>query len=239
MLASCLYWKGLQLRNTERWPGLEKWLGAFEQRQSYQVRCHLRASRHKRLRSGKHVLTGSGLRQATKSDYYTHVRDIPPQYGPGYADKNDAVEAAAAAISGLGGSWRLPLDLTSKNALEPLPPYMNPGWSLLCVDSPCLSNPCQERFCLEATESKQEREECLWWAGEEAARHEAAFKLVGNLDAIVRFCCRAAGTPGSKQFSAPLADPYANPNMDWAPEVLHLILPRMPVHIRPRHERGR
>jgi glutathione S-transferase len=41
-----------------------------------------------------------------------------------------------------------------------------------------------------------------------------------NLDAIVRFCCRGAGSPGAKQFGAPLADPYAKPNMDWAPEVL-------------------
>ena len=37
MLASCLYWKGMQLRNTARWPSLEKWLDAFEKRQIYQV----------------------------------------------------------------------------------------------------------------------------------------------------------------------------------------------------------
>ena len=57
-------------------------------------------------------------------------------------------------------------------------------------------------------------------AGDEYARHEAAYKLMRNLDAIVRFCCRAVGTSGSKQFGAPLADPYAKPDMDWAPEVL-------------------
>eukprot|EP00951_Prasinocladus_malaysianus_P049189 scaffold666969_cov97-Prasinocladus_malaysianus.AAC.1 len=39
------------------------------------------------------------------------------------------------------------------------------------------------------------------------------------MDAIVRFCCRATGTTGRKQFGAQLADPYAEPNMDWAPDV--------------------
>lgn len=29
--------------------------------------------------------------QATKSDYYTHVMDIPPQYGQGFFDVNDEV----------------------------------------------------------------------------------------------------------------------------------------------------
>ena len=52
MAASVLYWKGIQLRNSERYPNLEAWFSAFEQRSSY---------------------------LATKSDYYTHVMDIPPQ----------------------------------------------------------------------------------------------------------------------------------------------------------------
>jgi len=60
MLASCAYWKGLNLRSPEmskEYPGLNRWLDAFEKRE-----CYL----------------------AFKSDYYTHVKDIPPQYGPGY-----------------------------------------------------------------------------------------------------------------------------------------------------------
>lgn len=154
MLASCLYWKGMQLRKMERFPLLENWLDAFEQRPSY---------------------------QATKSDYYTHVKDIPPQYGPGYADDGAQVEAATRAIGGLGSSWRLPLDLQSPGALEPLSPHMDPG--------------------------------------EEVARHEAAYKLLSNLDAIVRFCCRAVGRPGAKRFGAQLADPYAEPDMAWEAEV--------------------
>jgi glutathione S-transferase len=67
MLASVAYWKGLNLRSIatdastdtgiKRFPALNAWLEAFEQRE-----CYL----------------------AYKSDYYTHVKDIPPQYGPGY-----------------------------------------------------------------------------------------------------------------------------------------------------------
>ena len=58
MLASCAYWKGLNLRDP-KWnlKGINAWLEAFEKREAY---------------------------VAFKSDYYTHVKDIPPQYGPGY-----------------------------------------------------------------------------------------------------------------------------------------------------------
>ena len=58
MLASCAYWKGLNLRDP-KWQldGVNAWLDAFEKREHY---------------------------LAFKSDYYTHVKDIPPQYGPGY-----------------------------------------------------------------------------------------------------------------------------------------------------------
>ena len=55
MAASVLYWKGLDIRNQmDRWPRLERWFRAFESRPAY---------------------------LATKSDYYTHVQDIPPQCG--------------------------------------------------------------------------------------------------------------------------------------------------------------
>ena len=84
---------------------------------------------------------------ATKSDYYTHVMDIPPQYGPGYGDSSEAAKQAQLNIDGLS-TWRLPLNLSPSDA-EPLPDSMNPG--------------------------------------DEAARHEAAYKLVSNYDAIVKF----------------------------------------------------
>ena len=53
MLASCAFWKGLNLRDP-KWnlKGLNTWLEAFEKREAY---------------------------LAFKSDYYTHVKDIPPQ----------------------------------------------------------------------------------------------------------------------------------------------------------------
>ena len=60
MLASCAYWKGLDLRGEQmrsRFPALNLWLDSFEKREFF---------------------------LAFKSDYYTHVKDIPPQYGPGY-----------------------------------------------------------------------------------------------------------------------------------------------------------
>lgn len=36
--------------------------------------------------------------------------------------------------------------------------------------------------------------------GEEAARHEAAYKLVKNHENIVKFALRGAGEPGKKRF---------------------------------------
>ena len=120
---------------------------------------------------------------ATKSDYYTHVMDIPPQYGPGYSDSSDEVKEAQLKIDG-HATWRLPLSLSSSDA-EPLPDSMNPG--------------------------------------DEAARHEAAYKLISNYDAVVKFCCRGMGEPGAKQFGAPLADPTAVPNLNYKEKVDKLL----------------
>lgn len=55
--------------------------------------------------------------------------------------------------------------------------------------------------------------------GEEAARHEAAFQLVSNPKAVVNFACRGAGEPGNPSFHAELADPYAEPNKNFAESV--------------------
>jgi glutathione S-transferase len=46
----------------------------------------------------------------------------------------------------------------------------------------------------------------------EEARREAANSLISNHEAVVRFACRALGTPGFPPVSAPLADPYSTPN---------------------------
>jgi glutathione S-transferase len=55
--------------------------------------------------------------------------------------------------------------------------------------------------------------------GEEGARHEAAFQLISNAKNIVCFCCRGAGEAGRPSFHAELADPYAEPNYDFEPNV--------------------
>jgi len=82
MAPSVLYWKGLQMRGGEaqtKYPALHVWLAAFEDRQTY---------------------------MATKSDYYTHITDIPPQYGAG----QEVAEADPymASLDGRKG-WTLPL----------------------------------------------------------------------------------------------------------------------------------
>jgi len=98
MIPSLLYWKGFRTRGTGDFPAVDRWLEAFEKRPTY---------------------------MATKSDYYTHVMDIPPQYGPGFAVEGS--EPYQAFIEGKDGSWSLPLpDLTSES-LEPCIDENNPG----------------------------------------------------------------------------------------------------------------
>uniref|UniRef100_A0A6T7NAB0 GST N-terminal domain-containing protein n=1 Tax=Hanusia phi TaxID=3032 RepID=A0A6T7NAB0_9CRYP len=157
MIPSCLYWKGFQMRGNGKWKGIEAWLAAFEQRPTY---------------------------MATKSDYYTHVMDIPPQYGPGQpipeADKYQK------EIDGRAG-WSLPLPPLSENSIEPVLAFNNPG--------------------------------------DEAARHEAATSLLGNHEAVARFCCRAAGSGVGDWFRkggmtrSKLADPNAQPNEEYVKDV--------------------
>eukprot|EP00638_Chattonella_subsalsa_P003529 CAMPEP_0117752790 /NCGR_PEP_ID=MMETSP0947-20121206/11834_1 /TAXON_ID=44440 /ORGANISM="Chattonella subsalsa, Strain CCMP2191" /LENGTH=457 /DNA_ID=CAMNT_0005571537 /DNA_START=149 /DNA_END=1522 /DNA_ORIENTATION=+ len=149
MVASLLYWKGFQIRKTE-YPAIDRWLEAFEQRPSY---------------------------MATKSDYYTHVMDIPPQYGPGFFV--DGAEPYKNLIEGNDGSWSLPLPEIEETSLEPCLPTWN----------------------------------------DEYSRHHAAYCLINNAEAVVKFALRGAGSPGLKGFSAPLADPYAQPNMAFESDI--------------------
>jgi len=48
---------------------------------------------------------------SAQSDFFTHIRDIPPQYGPGYLDETPEAKAAEEYISGKGDCWKLPLSL--------------------------------------------------------------------------------------------------------------------------------
>jgi len=153
MNASVLYWKGVQIRGSGRWPHIDAWFDAFEERPSY---------------------------MATKSDYYTHVMDIPPQYGPGYEDGGAEADKIRAAIDG------------------------KTSWTLEQVDA----SPDIEPYA--ASEVAK---------GPDAWRHEAAVSLTGNGEAVARFACRGMGEPGGGQYSAPLADPLAKPDLEWEEEV--------------------
>lgn len=98
MCASVAFWSGMKIRGSGRWPAIDRWFDAFEDRPSY---------------------------LATKSDYYTHVMDIPPQYGPGYS--LDGSEKYKNIILGNDGSWSLPLPPFAPNDLEPISSKIDPG----------------------------------------------------------------------------------------------------------------
>ena len=96
VIASCLYWKGLKIRDMGQYPNIDAWLVAFEERQSY---------------------------RATKADTYSLIKAIPSQNGPGYL--TDEAKGIASRICGLDGAWSLPLaydksfveaDMTDKEA---------------------------------------------------------------------------------------------------------------------------
>ena len=53
----------------------------------------------------------------------------------------------------------------------------------------------------------------------DAARREAAERLIANHDAVVRFASRGVGSPGFPPVSAPLSDPNAQSNDDAVPVV--------------------
>lgn len=85
MCASLLYFKGFQMRvasgKQSNYPAVNRWFGAMETLESYQL---------------------------TKSDYYTHCWDLPPQLGGCVPEAGS--EPFQNAINGLTqGSWELPL----------------------------------------------------------------------------------------------------------------------------------
>ena len=182
MLASCAYWKGLNLRDP-KWnlKGLNAWLDAFEKREPY---------------------------LAFKSDYYTHVMDIPPQYGPGYEGgfRDDQI-AFAKAITGKDGSWSLPL--SHDDPLQPL--YRGPPLPLAVLEAADI-----------VADSDGSYEKCDPAIMAAACRAMAAWKLSGNGPNVAKFAARG-GPSGAKNmrktFGAPLADPYADPDTNVQPFV--------------------
>lgn len=140
MLASCAYWQGLNLRDT-KWgfDGLNNWLDAFDKREAY---------------------------LAFKSDYYTNVKDIPPQYGPGYDGGFEQDRTVFSRnILGEDGSWTLPLD--HDEMLQPL--YRGPPLPLCVLEAMNLE-----------PDSKGSYESCDPVVMAKACREMAAWKLADN-----------------------------------------------------------
>lgn len=93
MCASLLYFKGFQIRvangETTNFPAVNRWFDSMETLESYRL---------------------------TKSDYYTHCWDLPPQLGGCVSE--DGSKPFQDAINGLNGSWDLPLP-PDNNGIEP------------------------------------------------------------------------------------------------------------------------
>jgi len=94
MLASCAFWKGLDLRDS-KWgmDSLIRWLDAFDRKPYF---------------------------LAFKGDYYSTVLNIEPQYGPAYDggfDK-DRIQFSKTVLGKDDSSWRLPMP--HDDPLQPL-----------------------------------------------------------------------------------------------------------------------
>lgn len=149
MLASCAFWKGLDLRSDEyrsKLPSLNAWLDAFEKRE-----CYL----------------------AFKSDYYTHVKDIPPQYGPGYDGgfENKRLAMQMNVLGKDGKSWELPLSFDDE--LQPL--YRGPPLPICVLKAAGIQGD-NEQVGVEGTSYEKSDPVKM----DEACRHMAAWKLASN-----------------------------------------------------------
>lgn len=182
MLASCAYWKGLNIRDPKwKLTGLNMWLEAFEKREPY---------------------------LAFKSDYFTHVMDIPPQYGPGqdggFSEERDKMKRA---IIGRDGSWSLPL--SHDDPLQPL--YKGLPLPSVVLQAAGLS-----------ADSSGSFENCNEKTMRMACKTMAAWKLASNGEKVASFAARG-GPKGAKNprksFGAQLADPYAEPDRECLPVV--------------------
>lgn len=184
MLASCAYWKGLNLRSEEmrsKYPSLNLWLDSFDKRE-----CYL----------------------AFKSDYYTHVKDIPPQYGPGYDGGFEERESFAKSITGEDGkSWNLPLP--HDDPLQPL--YRGPPLPLSVLESAGIAPGSDGTY--EDSDPNLMAQTC---------RQMAGWKLASNGINVAGFAARGGNLGANnprQRFGAELADPYANSDEVARPHV--------------------
>jgi len=89
--ASIPYFKGLPVRRNPRWPHINAWYDAMDRRPAY---------------------------APTKSDFYTHCHDLPPQLG-GCHSAADAKRCQAEVDGQDAKGWALPLPDSDAACLEP------------------------------------------------------------------------------------------------------------------------
>jgi len=121
MAASLLYFKGFIIRVPTKdyanipYPNVNKWFDAMEKLEAYQV---------------------------TKSDYYTHCWDLPPQLGGcTFEDEGQVFERAIngeRSIDQTQGSWELPL--------QPHNGGIEPDWDFLSMDEASAKREAVERL---------------------------------------------------------------------------------------------
>lgn len=98
IVASIPYYKGVRLRGNDRFPNLDRWFEAMEKKPSY---------------------------LGTRSDFFTHVHDLPPQLG-GCVSVKDAKQMADAIDGDDGISWHLPLPPLNATSFEAYSPGEEP-----------------------------------------------------------------------------------------------------------------
>merc|ERR1719221_2513481 len=185
MLASAAFWKGLDLRSEQyqsQFPNINAWLDAFEKRE-----CYL----------------------AFKSDYYTHVKDIPPQYGPGYDGGFETRSEYQKNILGKDGeSWDLPLSFDDE--LQPM--FRGPPLPLTVLKAAGIRADNGEIGVEGASYENADAARM-----DTASRQMAGWKLAGNGQNVAKFAARGGPRGASnprKTFAAELADPYASPDVE-------------------------
>jgi len=163
MDASLLFYKGLSLRGGS-YPHIKRWFETMEAQ----------------------TQTFLGIR----SDYYTHVTDLPPQIGGCYSTKSGDAQAVALAARAqaeiMGGAWRL--GVKPADCLEPMLP----------ADEGEARRDAARRIIANVIPS----------ASAPPLTSPASLALGG---ALVSFALRGMGS-GKGGYRAPLADPKATSN---------------------------
>ena len=209
MLASCAYWKGMNLRSPQDHPTLKNlrtWMDALETHDYY---------------------------LAYKSDYYTHVKDIPPQYGPSskgvsrlthIQEYQNNIEGKSKSNS--NSAWKLPLD--DDDSLQPL-------YNGIPLPKPVLQAMNIQSDNNDGSGSGSYQKSASTRDMKVACQLMSVWKLSKNGANISKFAARG-GPKGSKNvrktFGAELADPYAKADaafIDTVDEVLRIVATSMMI----------